>query len=237
MPPLRERREEIPALVEFFLLKFSKVYRRPVPRPSRVLSDALLEYAWPGNIRELENMMKRFVVLQEESLILKELLRPRPASPSLPAEPVAAPSQPRPRRTRTSCRAQPGTGTSGARRRQRHAPGAAQAIEQRATVDSGEGIDLQALAKSAAMRAERDAIELALVRFRWNRRKAADYLRELQDAAQQDEGVRHHRFGRRVLRSHKALSCSGLLPRMGGAAPNSGGGAHKSCLLLRTTRR
>ena len=41
---------------------------------------------------------------------------------------------------------------------------------------SSEGMDLQALAKTAAMRAERDAIEHALVRFRWNRRKAADYL-------------------------------------------------------------
>jgi two-component system response regulator AtoC len=41
---------------------------------------------------------------------------------------------------------------------------------------AGSGVDLQALAKSAAMRAERDAIEAALSRFQWNRRKAADYL-------------------------------------------------------------
>ena len=79
VPALRERREEIPALVEFFLAKYASVYRRPPVRPSRVLIEALMDYAWPGNIRELENMMKRFVVLQEEHLILTELLRLRQA--------------------------------------------------------------------------------------------------------------------------------------------------------------
>jgi two-component system response regulator AtoC len=177
MPPLRERREEIPALVEFFLLKFSKVYRRPVPRPSRVLSDALLEYPWPGNIRELENMMKRFVVLQEESLILKELLRPRQASQPLPAEPVAAPvaaqdaPAPAPVAAPTPAPAPPAPAAVNATR-----PAPTEPSNDEMPVDSGEGMDLQALAKSAAMRAERDAIEQALVRFRWNRRKAADYL-------------------------------------------------------------
>ena len=73
MPPLRERREEIPQLIEFFLLKFASVYHRPAMRPSLVLQEALLSYEWPGNIRELENMMKRFVVLQDEALILAEL--------------------------------------------------------------------------------------------------------------------------------------------------------------------
>ena len=80
VPPLRERREEIPALVEFFLVKFAKLYRRPAARPSPVLMDALFDYAWPGNIRELENMMKRFVVLQEEALVLGELMRLRQAA-------------------------------------------------------------------------------------------------------------------------------------------------------------
>ena len=73
IPPLRERREEIPQLIEFFLLKFASVYHRPAQRPSLVLHEALLSYDWPGNIRELENMMKRYVVLQDESLILAEL--------------------------------------------------------------------------------------------------------------------------------------------------------------------
>jgi two-component system response regulator AtoC len=77
VPPLRERREEIPQLIEFFLLKFSSVYHRPATRPSLVLQEALLSYEWPGNIRELENIMKRLVVLQDETLILAELGRLR----------------------------------------------------------------------------------------------------------------------------------------------------------------
>ncbi len=79
VPPLRERREEIAQLIEFFLLKFASVYRRPALRPSLVLQEALLSYEWPGNIRELENMMKRLVVLQDETLILAELGRLRTA--------------------------------------------------------------------------------------------------------------------------------------------------------------
>ncbi len=176
VPPLRERREEIPALVEFFLIKFSKVYRRPVPRPSRVLSDALLEYPWPGNIRELENMMKRFVVLQEESLILKELLRPRPSGPPPAAEPVAAPAAVQaavpapPPVTPVATAPPPPAAVNPA------PPAISEPANDEVPSEAAEGMDLQALAKSAAMRAERDAIEQALVRFRWNRRKAADYL-------------------------------------------------------------
>src|SRR6185503_14665281 len=79
VPPLRERREEIPQLIEFFLLKFASVYRRPPVRPSLVLQENLLTYEWPGNIRELENMMKRLVVLQDENLILSEIGRLRAA--------------------------------------------------------------------------------------------------------------------------------------------------------------
>src|SRR5687768_15290981 len=86
VPPLRERREEIPQLIEFFLLKFSSVYHRPATRPSLVLQEALLSYEWPGNIRELENMMKRLVVLQDETLILAELGRLRTARANAESE-------------------------------------------------------------------------------------------------------------------------------------------------------
>jgi two-component system response regulator AtoC len=77
IPSLRERREEIQPLIDYFLLKYADVYRRPAVRPSLVLQEALLAYDWPGNIRELENMMKRLVVLQDESHILAELGRLR----------------------------------------------------------------------------------------------------------------------------------------------------------------
>ena len=62
IPPLRERREEIPPLVDHFLRRFNVQYGRTVDVPAETLR-AFLEYHWPGNIRELENAVKRIVVL------------------------------------------------------------------------------------------------------------------------------------------------------------------------------
>jgi two-component system, NtrC family, response regulator AtoC len=62
IPPLRERREEIPVLVDHFLKKFNTQYSRTVDVPTETLR-AFVEYQWPGNIRELENAVKRIVVL------------------------------------------------------------------------------------------------------------------------------------------------------------------------------
>ena len=69
VPPLRNRREEIGPLVEFFVAKYARLYRRPSVRVSAALTRALAEYSWPGNVRELENMVKRLVVLQDEQFI------------------------------------------------------------------------------------------------------------------------------------------------------------------------
>ena len=62
IPPLRERREEIPVLVDHFIRKFNAQYGRVVDVPAETLR-AFVEYQWPGNIRELENAVKRIVVL------------------------------------------------------------------------------------------------------------------------------------------------------------------------------
>jgi len=62
IPPLRERREEIPVLVDHFIRKFNAQYGRTVDVPPETLR-AFVEYQWPGNIRELENAVKRIVVL------------------------------------------------------------------------------------------------------------------------------------------------------------------------------
>jgi two-component system, NtrC family, response regulator AtoC len=62
IPPLRERREEIPVLVDHFLRKFNVQYGRTVDVPAETLR-AFVDYQWPGNIRELENAVKRIVVL------------------------------------------------------------------------------------------------------------------------------------------------------------------------------
>ena len=167
VPPLRERREEIPQLIEFFLLKFAAVYRRPAVRPSLVLQDTLLTYEWPGNIRELENMMKRLVVLQDESLILTELGRLRHARAAAEHDqPAMVPARAPAPAARQVPPATPAV-----------APlPAAPAVPDAVFADRSEGMNLQALAREAAMAAEKEAIQYALERFRWNRRKTAEYL-------------------------------------------------------------
>ncbi|MFO1153559.1 MAG: sigma-54 dependent transcriptional regulator [Rhodospirillales bacterium] len=62
LPPLRERREDIPLLFEHFVLDAATRYRRPAPIPSPGLMAVLLAHAWPGNIRELRNVADRFVL-------------------------------------------------------------------------------------------------------------------------------------------------------------------------------
>ena len=62
LPPLRERREDIPILFEHFVLDAASRYRRPAPIPSAGLMAGLIAHAWPGNIRELRNVADRFVL-------------------------------------------------------------------------------------------------------------------------------------------------------------------------------
>ncbi len=63
LPPLRERREDIPALADHFLRKYATAMNRPVPRLSAPAVDLLLRYDWPGNVRELENAVERALVI------------------------------------------------------------------------------------------------------------------------------------------------------------------------------
>jgi two-component system response regulator AtoC len=132
-----------------------------------VLQENLMTYEWPGNIRELENMMKRLVVLQDENLILAEIGRLRTARAAAdgaalvpapvhvafarPVAPMPAPVVPFP------------------------VPVPA---DDHSSVSHGgtDGMNLQELARHAAMGAEKEAIQHALERFRWNRRKTAEYL-------------------------------------------------------------
>ena len=175
VPALRERRDEVPTLTDFFVARYSKKYNRPLKPISDHLRQLFLQYDWPGNIRELENMIKRIVILQDEHLVIREIERnmqrvaavavaaPVPAYAVAGAYPVAA------------------SGGGGATAAYAPAP---PALEPEVDDGAGEEADapeegggsLASVAKAAAMKAERAAIEHTLRQVHWNRRKAAQIL-------------------------------------------------------------
>src|SRR5213594_652427 len=73
VPPLRERSEEIPLLLRHFMSRFAARYgREPLSLPPAMIDKAMI-YPWPGNLRELENFVKRYLILGDEAQLLKEL--------------------------------------------------------------------------------------------------------------------------------------------------------------------
>ncbi|HUL16605.1 MAG TPA: sigma-54 dependent transcriptional regulator [Terriglobales bacterium] len=74
VPPLRERTTEIPLLFRHFLDKYSEKFGKPAVEPSKYLLDAAVNYPWPGNLRELENFVKRYVILEDDEGSLRELV-------------------------------------------------------------------------------------------------------------------------------------------------------------------
>jgi two-component system response regulator AtoC len=74
VPPLRERATEIPLLFRHFLDKYSEKFGKPPVAPSKHLLDAAANYPWPGNLRELENFVKRYVILEDDEGSLRELI-------------------------------------------------------------------------------------------------------------------------------------------------------------------
>jgi two-component system response regulator AtoC len=74
VPPLRERTAEIPLLFQHFLAKYSEKFGKTAQVPSKHLLDAALNYPWPGNLRELENFVKRYVILEDDEGSLRELV-------------------------------------------------------------------------------------------------------------------------------------------------------------------
>ncbi|MDI6785691.1 MAG: sigma-54 dependent transcriptional regulator [bacterium] len=72
--PLRERKEDIPILVDHFLRKFSLEHKKTIQGITQGAMDRLLNYSWPGNVRELENVMERVLIMGEEGIIMHEYL-------------------------------------------------------------------------------------------------------------------------------------------------------------------
>jgi two-component system response regulator AtoC len=137
IPPLRERRDEISTLVETFLARYSARYARTRPRLSRRLRRAFERYPFPGNVRELENMIKRIVVLGTESSVLRDLL--------------------------------------GGERRVYGEGSALEALLLELEESAG-NVPLREVGARAALEAERQAIESALLKTDWNRKRAARLL-------------------------------------------------------------
>jgi two-component system response regulator AtoC len=88
LPPLRERKDAIPLLVDHFLRKYNEQYRKELKRLSEATLEGFLEYDWPGNVRELENMVKRMVVLGNEQTVLEEIIREQGVARERRSEPL-----------------------------------------------------------------------------------------------------------------------------------------------------
>lgn len=76
LPPLRDRADDVPALLEFFLEKYSAANRRPGLRVQPEAVGFLKNYSWPGNVRELQNYIERAVVLATDEMLTSDLLPP-----------------------------------------------------------------------------------------------------------------------------------------------------------------
>ncbi len=97
VPPLRERTEDVPELMQILLQEFALKYNKPLPALDPELIVTLLGYPWPGNVRELRNVAERLVILAEEAPLDSQFLPPalqRPKSLALVPPPVSQPNVP-----------------------------------------------------------------------------------------------------------------------------------------------
>ena len=158
LPPLRQRRDEIPLLTELFLQQYAVHYNKPRLSVSADTLRIFADYDWPGNVRELENVVKRIVILGGDRQVAQELAEMMvgrrgmvgPIAALHPQSPVrdVAPPPPTP-------------------------PSVAATADVPPAPLSG---SLKEIARNAAREAERAIIYRTLQQTRWNRREAADLL-------------------------------------------------------------
>lgn len=91
LPPLRERGEDIPALVEYFVRRFGEEYQAPIRRIDDGALAKLQSHAWPGNVRELENTMRRAILLSSGDVILEEHIKFDSSRHDIPREAMGEP--------------------------------------------------------------------------------------------------------------------------------------------------
>ena len=179
VPALRERRDELATLTDFFVARYSRKYNRSARPISDHLRQLFLQYDWPGNIRELENMIKRVVILQDELLVVREIEHnmQRAAAVATPLVAVATMGAGMPAAVAAGAVASmppiPFTPPAAPVPLE---PDHADAPEPAEEPASNGGGSLATVAKAAAMKAERAAIEQTLRQVHWNRRKASQIL-------------------------------------------------------------
>jgi two-component system response regulator AtoC len=177
VPALRERPDEIATLTDFFVARYSRKYNRPARPISDELRGLFGQYEWPGNIRELENMIKRVVILQDEQLVVREIQRnmQRTAAATAVAAAVAA-AVPLAAVAAVGAGAMPvGMPLGTPPFPPLGEPESEAGGEESERPEEGGG-SLASVAKAASMKAERAAIETTLRQVHWNRRKAAQIL-------------------------------------------------------------
>jgi two-component system, NtrC family, response regulator AtoC len=156
-PPLRDRREEIPALVQFFLEKYSARFQRPMTELSRATIDTFMQYDWPGNVRELENVIQRAIILGPDFQGWTPLVPRRGGRRSAPNE----------RRQSLRQAVQPAAAPT---------PPPAPPVPAPVPEPPAEIRSLKVVGRNAARAAEREMMLHMLQRTRWNRKEAAGIL-------------------------------------------------------------
>jgi two-component system response regulator AtoC len=161
LPPLRERPDSIPLIVDYFLHKYADAYKRPFMALPKSILQQFMEYPWPGNIREMENVVQRMVILgfEASSREIAQMLSAPIVRRSLPAGAGPAASHHQSAAAQMSSTAADPTGAGRSR---------PPAKDRTAS--------LKDAARIAAQQVERDLILDSLRRMRWNRKETAKLL-------------------------------------------------------------
>jgi DNA-binding NtrC family response regulator len=162
IPPLRERREEIPLFLAFFMRKYSEYYGKQPPPFSDYAISRMMDHSWPGNIRELENLVKRYVIVGNEAQIIREFANSKPVIVS---------------GERANAAWEVNGHIMADDRSRQVLPAAPQKAALSATTPETESLSLLEIGRRAANIAEREAIQRVLNQTRWNRRQAAKILK------------------------------------------------------------